>query len=181
MNAMPHDTLLGLYTRDKPAKNAERPDPKELAESKIHKLHDGRPCVPPRMLYAAMIAAGQFIRLDGKRQVSTAQSTTLPGLMTLATYEIPLLVPGTDEPASWDVDVQQGRNPNGGEAVCIIRPIFYKWQINFEVDVDRAEFDLERARGVVEIAGRRCGIGDFRPNRKGTFGQYAISMWRPKE
>lgn len=179
INAMPRDVLLALHTKEKGAKTAERPDPKEFAASKIHRLPNGKACIPPRMLYAAMIAAGQFVRMDGKRQVSTAKGTNLPGLMTLTTFEIPLLKPGTKEEAEWTVDIQQGKNPNGGEAVCIIRPCFFAWEINVEFEVDRKVFSLDSARSLVELAGRRAGIGDFRPNHKGTFGIFAISNWKP--
>jgi hypothetical protein len=176
-NAMARDILLGLITKEKAAKTAERPDVREIAASKLHLLPDGRPCTPPRMLYACLIAAGQFVRLDGKRQVSSATSTTLPGLLTLNAFEIPLLQPGSEESAVWEVDVQQGRNPNGGEAVGIVRPCFYKWELNVEFAIDRKVFPVEAARGLVELAGRRCGIGDFRPNRKGVFGQFCITRW----
>jgi hypothetical protein len=181
INAMPHDALLGLWTGNKPAKTAERPEPREWADAHLHKLPDGRPCVPPRMLYASLIGAGQFVRLDGKRQVSTGSSTTLPGLMTLTSFELPILKPGSDEAAPWEVDIQQGRNPNGGEAVCIIRPCFYAWQIHAELLVDRKTFPLESARGLVELAGRRMGLGDFRPNRKGMYGCFAITLWKPAD
>lgn len=177
-NAMPHDVLLSLWTREKAAKTAERPDPREYAASRIHKLSDGRACVPPGMLYASLIAAGQFVRLDGKRQVSSAASTNLPGLMTLETFQIPILLPGSESEATWEVDIQQGRNPNGGEAVCIIRPCFYQWEIHVELHIDRKTFPVETARTLVELAGRRAGIGDFRPNRKGIYGRFAITNWK---
>lgn len=177
LNAMPRDVLLSIYTKKKTAKTAERDDPADVAASHVHRLANGDPCVPPRMLYASLIAAGIFIRLDGKRQVSTKSETNLPGLLMLSSVELPLTVPGSSDPASWEVDIQQGRNPNGGEAVCIIRPCFYKWELRPEFQVDTSVFAIESARQLVELAGRRCGIGDFRPNRKGTFGQFAITLW----
>lgn len=179
LNAMPQETLMGLIRGlvDKPAKTAERATPRVMCEPKIHKLRDGRPCIPPNMLYSTLIAAGQFVRLDGKRQVSTATSTQLPGLMRLVSAEIPLVRPGTNEAAQWEVDLRQGRNPNGGEAVALVRPVFYEWEISFTIEVDRKVFPLESARALVDLAGRRCGLGDYRPNRKGTFGQFSVTRW----
>ena len=64
-----------------------------------------------RMLMAALINAGQYIRLDGKRQVSTAKSTTLPSFLELEDQELPLLY----QEQGWSVDWAGGVNPNGSK------------------------------------------------------------------
>lgn len=177
MNAMSQEQLLNIWFKVKAPKTATRRQPREEAESKLHRLPDGRPHVPARNLYACLVNAGQFVRLDGKRQISTQQKTILPSMLSLISNELPLTLPGTDKPATWETDIQQGRNPNGGEAVCIIRPRFDLWQIEFTVEVDQTLMSVPMARDLIDISGRRIGLCEFSPRHRGTFGCYVVTKW----
>jgi hypothetical protein len=178
MNAMSQEQLLDLWHKRKPSKTAARPDPREWADTRVYRLHDGRPCIPPKNLMASFIAAGKFIRLDGRRQVSTNDSTVLPGMLQIEDIHLPVFAPETENPARWEVDLQQGRNPNGGEAVCIIRPRFDEWEVRCVLEIDQEEMPLPMAKRLVTLAGRRMGLGDGRPQRKLTFGRYSITLWK---
>lgn len=173
MNKMSKDQLQALWSKEKPARTAARPTPREHAERALHTLENGKACIPPYMLMSCLIAAGQFVRLDGKRQVSTAKSTVLPGLMTVENAEISL-----KHAKPWEVDMQQGRNPNGGEAVCIVRPRFDEWSFSVKVAVDTTQIATTTIRTLWDLAGQRIGLGDFRPQRKGTFGRFVITEWK---
>jgi hypothetical protein len=178
-NSMSEEEILGLWARKKKSKNAARPQPREAAASKAYVLPDGTPHVPARVLWSCFVAAGAFVRLDGKRMVSNAKSTTLASMLVIEDAAIPIYVPGSKEYPKWEVDIQQGRNPNGGEAVCIIRPRYDQWELRVTLEIDQSEMPLSMARELVEIAGKRCGLGDFRPQRKGTFGRFVINQWKP--
>lgn len=179
LNAMSAEQLLAIYTKDKAPKTAARPQPREAADARVHRLPDGRPCVPARMLYSALVGAGQFVRLDGKKQISTATKTVLPGMLVLTSADMPILDPATGKAAAYETDIQQGRNPNGGEAVCVIRPRFDAWQIECEAEVDQSVMPLTLARELFDLAGKRLGLGDFRPQRRGTYGRFAVTKWEP--
>lgn len=172
MNAMSEAKLLVIREKTKKPKNASKAKPRDEANGLVHRLADGRPCIPVTALMSCLIGAGQFIRLDGKRQVSTAKSTVLPGLMRIFSTELPI-TPGT-----WEVDIQQGRNPNGGEAVCIIRPRFDIWAFDVDIEVDQREIAIATIRQLFDIAGARLGLLDFRPQRKGIFGQFRVEHWK---
>jgi hypothetical protein len=134
--------------------------------------------VPGENFMSCLIGAGVFVRLDAKRQVSTGKATMLPGLMSLLTPILYLYVPDHPEtPATWEADVRKGTNPNGGEAVAICRPRFDAWAFDFKIDIDTIEIGEHAIREVVDKAGRRIGLGDFRPNRKGIFGQFVVEKW----
>jgi hypothetical protein len=177
MNAMSEAELLRLWDKTKPPKSAGRPKPREAAASRVHQLPDGRPHVPLMAFYKTLINAGQFIRLDGKRQITTDKKTILPGMLTVLSNLLPLTRPGTDESTRWEVDIQQGRNPNGGEAVCIIRPRFDEWQLCCTVEVDQEQMPLTMARDLVDIAGKRIGLLEYTPRHKGTFGRFNVTAW----
>lgn len=183
MNKMDPSTLEGLRTKTKTPKTASigtTKTPREDAERKVYLSDDG-PYLPGTMLMSCLIAAGQHVRLDGKRQISTAKSTVLPGLMTLLTTAPLLKEPDTDKAATWEADVQQGRNPNGGEAVAICRPRFDAWAFEVAIDIAETEVGENVIRELFDKAGRRCGLGDFRPQRKGIFGQFIVECWERRE
>jgi hypothetical protein len=179
MNRMSESTLEGLRTKKKKPKAANigtTRTPREDAESKIY-LSDEGPYLPGVMLMASFIEAGKYVRLDGKRQISNAKSTVLPGFMSLLTAGPLLKEPDTDKAATWEADVRQGRNPNGGEAVAICRPRFDEWSFTFRIEIDDQEIGEDTIRELIDKAGRRAGLGDFRPQRKGIFGQFIVERW----
>lgn len=186
-NKMGMDQLLAL--RDKTGKKSKtqaRPSLEEEARGHIHLNGDGKPCIPAYMLMSTLISAGVFIRLDQKRQLSTKDSSMLPGLLFLEGESFPLLMPDTGKEskwgfAPWRYEVRQGRNPNGGEAVCIVRPLFEKWAIHFTAVIDNDTLPEDTFLRLFTLAGTRIGIGDFRPSRKGTFGMFAVTRWEGLE
>jgi hypothetical protein len=151
-------------------------EPREEAEGKVYATHDGKPYLPTENLMACLISAGMYIKLDGKRQMSTAKSTLLPGFLSIEDPFLLLLNSG-GAPAAWEVDMRQGRNPNGGEAVCIIRPRFDSWSFRASLLADTDSISENMIRELVDIAGSRIGLCDFRPQRRGIYGKYKVTNW----
>lgn len=183
-NRMTDEELIALWTKEKKPQMAPRESMEEFARKKIHFDQEGRPVVTHDMLLACLIEAGVFIRLDKKRQLSTKDSTMLPGLLELEGETFPLLQPGqADKEASWGYapwryEMRKGTNPNGGEAVCIVRPIFPEWAIVVTAQIDTGELAEDTYRKLFDLAGKRIGLGDFRPSRKGRFGMFIVECWR---
>jgi hypothetical protein len=175
MNRMPDDQLLALHTREKRHFTAPK-EPREAAGTKLYRSADGTPYLPTENLMACLIAAGMYIKLDGKRQMSTKQSTLLPGFLTIEDPYLPLRRDNS-EPAVWEVDMRQGRNPNGGEAVCVVRPRFDVWSVDVSLLVDTESVAETTIRSLVDIAGARIGLCDFRPQRRGVFGKFRVDVW----
>lgn len=182
-NRMSPEEVLGLRDKtNKKGKSAPRLTLEEEASRKLHRDGDGNPCLPKHLVMATLINAGVFIRLDQKRQLSTKESSMLPGLLTLEGESYPLLKPGAGEEsvwgfAPWRYEVRQGRNPNGGEAVCLVRPLFEEWGIHFTAILDTDELAEDTFLRLFQLAGRRIGFCDYRPQRKGVFGMFAVTRW----
>lgn len=182
-NRMSETELLGLRKPGgKKSKTAPRPElPRDEAEPKLYVTKEGKPYLPIEHLFACLVAAGQMVRLDGRRQMSTAKSTMLPAFLTLLDPFLPLIDPGArgnNPPPSWEVDMRKGTNPNGGEAVCIVRPRFDRWGFRCNVEVDENEIGEPVIRELFDKAGSRIGLGDFRPSRKGPFGRWQVNEWK---
>src|SRR5262245_11298538 len=182
-NRMTMEQLDGLRTKEKGSKNRPRPkDPRDEAAPKVHQDEEGMPLLPDEMLFACLVNAGVFVRLDGKRQVSTKDSTTLPGFLEVEERVIYLMHPddaklNKKKPLRWEVDMRQGKNPNGGEAVCIVRPRFDLWAFEVTIQIDASEIDENLIRELFDKAGKRIGIGDFRPQKKGRYGKFVVECW----
>lgn len=58
-----------------------------------------------------------------------------------------------------------------------------EWELAFEmtVDDDFPVEDLSVLRRILEEAGRRVGIGDFRPQKKGWFGKFSVEKFEFKK
>lgn len=172
MNRMSEAQLLRIHRRLKAPKSKNNEVlPRDEALEKLHTTGKGVPCVPAEMLLAALVEAGRYVRLDGKRQLSTAKSSLVPGVLTILTARMPIA------PGDWEVDIRQGRNPNGGEGVCLIRPRFDAWAFDAEFVFDAEAIGEKQTRELWDIALSRVGLGDFRPARKGPFGRSIVKCW----
>lgn len=75
------------------------------------------------------------------------------------------------------VDVQQGTSPLNGETVAVARCRLDEWGLQFSMSVLDDELIPPRRLGkVFEIGGTFFGIGDFRPQKGGHFGQYRTEI-----
>lgn len=178
MNAMSQEQLLALWNKEKAPRNQARPAPEEHCEKVLYLNKAKKPILPGPNLYSALVDAGRFIILDGKTKMSTRKDTTLPAYMTLEGTEYELLDPKTGKEATWEVDIRKGTNPNGGEAVAIVRPRFDEWKFIAEATIDLEEIAETKLRTLFEYAGKRIGLCDFRPARKGPFGQFVVTDWQ---
>ena len=60
------------------------------------------------------------------------------------------------------------------------RPMLRKWSLNFQIEFDEDEISAATIKDLLEYAGRRVGIGDFRPERGGHFGRFMVSKFKQK-
>ena len=57
------------------------------------------------------------------------------------------------------------------------RPRLDVWETAFSLDYDPELLTEQQLRTVVDDAGARVGLLDFRPERKGPFGRYMVTAW----
>lgn len=55
-------------------------------------------------------------------------------------------------------------------AIMKVRPIFKKWECTFSMDIDEEICNADDVRLWLETAGKRAGLGDFRPQ----FGRFEV-------
>jgi hypothetical protein len=57
------------------------------------------------------------------------------------------------------------------------RPRLDGWKVTFEIEYDDTLLTDKQLRKVVDDAGSRVGLLDFRPERKGPFGRFMVTEW----
>lgn len=172
MNGFSEEKLLQLRSKTLSPRIAEKIPEKE-AEEKIYKDNDGKIGIPAHNLFSCLIEAGRLIKLDGKRSISTATSSLLPSFLEIEEPFFPL-----EDGGKWQVDVRRGRNPRDGSMICLVRPIFHNWPFSFTLRVDEKQINEDKVKQLVEYAGSRIGLCDFRPARRGPFGRFTIKHWK---
>jgi len=61
------------------------------------------------------------------------------------------------------------------------RPRFDKWECEFELDYENTLLEEKQVRKIVDDAGDRVGLLDFRPEKKGPFGRFMVTRWNNKD
>jgi hypothetical protein len=149
----------------------DRGSPQEIAESKLYKGLDGKPMIPSPNLMCALVGGGQYTKI-GKKQVTTARASMLYSCLNIEAAEIPLI-----HKQPWKVDTRAVRIPSTGGRILAHRPMFDDWMLVFEVELDTSILNVKLLRQVIDDAGKRVGLGDFRPSTKGPYGRFVVTRW----
>jgi hypothetical protein len=155
--------------------SGDKGTPRDQAEPKLYMDDKERPCIPGPNIFACIIEAGKFHKV-GKSKLTTQKSSLIPGGVTVNDI---LCKIKSRKP--WEVDSRSGVIPSTGGRVMIHRPRFDEWETTFTLDVDTEMFDTNLVRQLVDDAGKRIGLGDFRPARKGPFGRFVVTKWNEKK
>lgn len=158
------DTPAGAFKGDKGT-------PLEQAAAKLYIGHDKKPIIPQPNLFRCLIDAGKFFKM-GKSTVTTQKTSLIPACVEIDGIELPLI---HKEP--WQVDTRAVRIPSTGGRILCHRPSFHDWGLSFTLSVDTDMIGLKLIRELVDAAGKRIGLGDFRPATKGPFGKFCVTRW----
>jgi hypothetical protein len=170
MNPATEELLDQLRTKTSPPKRTDW-SAEDEAETKLYRGDDGAIGIPSLNLFSSLVEAGRLVKA-GTKQISTAKSTILPSFLSIEEFFLPF----KNDP-EWVVDKRRGRNPNGGEMVCLVRPKFADWEFDATLEIDESEVNEDGVRKLVETAGKKVGLCDFRPACKGPFGRFYVASW----
>lgn len=146
--------------------------PHEQASAKLYIGHDGEPMIPQPNLFRCLIDAGKFFKC-GKSKVTTQKSSLIPACVDIDGVEIRI-----EHKEPWSVDTRAVRIPSTGGRILCHRPCFNDWKLTFTVKVDTELISIKLLRDLIDAAGRRVGLGDFRPDCKGPFGKFVVTNWQ---
>lgn len=145
--------------------------PREQAAKKTYSDEKGNLYIPGPNIFACIIEAGKFHKA-GKSKITTKKSSLIPAGIALSEIICPL---GTKD---FEVDSRSVVIPATGGRIMAHRPRLDEWKLSFTLEVDDTMFAPELVRQIVDDAGRKVGLGDFRPDRKGPFGKFVVTEWK---
>ena len=149
--------------------------PREQAQKKVYHDEGGNVIIPQPNLLRCIMEGGRYFKI-GKKQVTTQKSSLIP-----ACVDIPAIVLKLAYRTPWDIDSRPVRIPATGGRILCHRPIFHEWSIAFEVALDTDILNPKLFREIVDAAGKRIGLGDFRPDTKGPFGKFVVTAWKEQK
>jgi len=150
----------------------DKGSPQEQARAKLYIGHDGKPMIPQPNLFRCLIDAGKFFK-NGKSKVTTQKSSLIPACVEIEGLEVPI-----QHKEPWAVDTRAVRIPSTGGRILCHRPCFHDWRLSFTLKVDTDMISLKLVHEILDAAGKRVGLGDFRPDCKGPFGKFVVTQWK---
>lgn len=169
-----HDEAAEAATSGKraAASAGDRGTPQEQAAKKLYYGTDGKTLIVPQPNLLRCIVDGGTFHKAGKSKVTTQRSSLLYSCLDIEGAEIPLM---HKEP--WRVDTRAVRIPSTGGRILAYRPIFDDWCLHFIAVLDTDVLGMKLLRDIVDDAGKKIGLGDFRPATKGPYGKFVVTQW----
>ena len=158
----------------------ERGTPREQAKKKAYMDKKGYLYLPGPNLFAALISAGKFHKM-GKSKVTTITTSLVPAGLHVHETVIPLTDSKGKQLKQFEVDSRAVVIPATKGRVMMHRPRLDKWYATFHLEIDEQIFKEDFVRILVDDAGKKIGVCDYRPERKGPFGRFVVRSWEVLE
>lgn len=133
-------------------------------ENKLYIL-DGKPYIPAVYFRNSIVEAGKQFKITGKGKSTYSK-------IIASTVEVGPEAITNDHP--WEVFRIAAVNPMTKGRMMVSRPRMNVWGCKFVITLNDDSVDPITIKEVLEHAGKYVGIGDWRPQTKGTFGKYTV-------
>lgn len=180
LNPMTEATLTGIRTGVAPQIDKDR-SIEDISREKLLTGPDGSLGLPVTYLMPSFKAGGRSVK-NGKTQVSTATTTTMYDFLGFEGEFFPFV--DQEAAKAWKPDQRRGTSNAGTKkvAVAIVRPLIPRgWTIKVPITIDLSKVSAQTVKAVMDAAGSKVGVGDFRPGCGGPFGRYAITKMTCKK
>lgn len=171
MNRFTDAAQMAATSRSRASFQVETDPPREVATGKLYTLEDGTIGIPQPNLFRCVIDAGKFFQIK-RSKVTTQKSSLIPACVDIDPIFMPLRFQH-----DWKVDSRPVRNPSTGGRIIAHRPCFDDWGLDFDVLLDDSMISETLFREIIDAAGSKIGLGDFRPDNKGPFGKFVVTSW----
>lgn len=171
MHRFTDEAEVSVSSGHRPAVAVDDSPPRQEAEKFAYRDSEGGLYFPGPNIFAALVSAGKFHKL-GKAKITTQKNSLVPAGLIVEDVVCPL---GTK---AFEVDSRRVVNPATGGARMRHRPRVDDWRLTFTMQVDETMFGEKLVRLLVDDAGQKVGIGNYRPERKGPFGRFVVESWQ---
>jgi hypothetical protein len=150
-----------------PVEAIDKKSPKEQAELSLYE-HGGAPFIPGVNVHLMLIAAAAYSKGKGRATLGKIASAAL----FVDEAELPLGA------ATWTIDSRPVVIAATKGRIVRHRPRFDAWEVSFTISYDETLLTETQVRRIVDDAGQRVGLLDFRPEKKGPFGRFSVVEWQ---
>lgn len=152
----------------------DRGTTRERAERAAYRTDEGDLYAPSTWFFRSIIEVGGYYKQRGSRK---SLKYILPAAILVPADIIPLVDLDGKPVKDFEVDARPVVIPATKGRIMAYRPKIEVWRATIPMEVDTTIIDLDTAHQLLEDAGRRQGVGDFRPEKKGPFGRFKIIRW----
>lgn len=161
-----HRFPMGEEDAKSKAKNQKKNE--DDVESYLYVDEEGKLVQPSIHIISTLKKAGAKYQIPGQGKL-TYKNIMGSGAVIIEPDMIP------HEIQEWKID----RRPVVVQRARIVRqrPVLNSWALSFRVEYDEDEIPKAVLKELLDYAGRRVGIGDFRPERGGSFGRFIVTKF----
>jgi hypothetical protein len=161
-------SMIDEMTMSSVKKTTQKKDIKEEAEKLAYRDKNGMLYVPCEAIKGTIVNASAYKKI-GKY---TAKPIIAGGVM-ISPIQISL---GKKD---YEIDLRSVVVQRG-QRIIKARPLIDNWKLNFTIIYDETMLVGDDIKPLLEEAGKRVGILDFRPHKNGSFGTFKITKWKEK-
>ena len=148
--------------------------PREQAEKVVYRNEEGF-YFPGTWIAGTLIEAAGSHKLRGSRK---SAKYVVPAAVIVQDVDIPLRNGDCNSLIDdFEVDSRPVSIPATKGRVMRHRPRFDKWSAKFTITIDETLLPEDFIHQLLNEAGSRQGIGDYRPNKRGPFGRFRVTNW----
>ena len=142
------------------------------AEWGVYRNEDGTLYLPANNLQRSMVEAGKLFKSPVRRMATMAREVAA-GLFVPEDVEGFVLVDGNGVPfTDYEIDVRRAVVQRNG--IQRARPRLREWYCEVRMQIDPVVLRLDVVLQILILAGRQVGVGDYRPERSGSFGRFKV-------
>jgi hypothetical protein len=162
---------------------AEREDPRNIAERAVYRLRDRQLAIPGGAFARMCREAGGAHKAKGTRK---SLKYIIPAAVIVLDDLCPLFMKDRKTPiVDFEVDARPVTIPATKGRVMRYRARCNEWATRATIQINETIIADSIVRQLMTEGGQQIGVGDFRPERGGSFGVFGLTRWdligeRPK-
>jgi len=151
-------------------KTKKIPTPEEEAKAGLYLDGEGHYCIPSMSFRSSLLNSLKNKKIGKASAISVFQAAVFN------VDELSVLVdPGNEEPLSaYRIDTRRAIVQRQG--ILRSRPRFDKWGCWLFLQIDEDITNAKQVEENLKIAGQIIGVGDFRIEKRGMFGKFAVEL-----
>ena len=150
-----------------PVEAIEKKTAQEQAEIAAYRDPNGNLYLPGICLQRALVNGATYCKGKGR---SSLQKQAAACLLVSPEY----IQLGTN---TFAIDSRPVVNPSTKGRIIRHRARIDEWKVSFTLEYDPVLLSENQVRDIIDNAGSRVGVLDFRPERKGSFGRFQVVLW----